>query len=141
MFVFWSRRRIMLSQRCQNVAFPTSLLRPNTNVVTTLCFRRGLFDLVLTLQQRRVSEVVFWRKSWKYSWKSVDLVTFTEEIFNGKPHFLCRYNTKHSKYSLALYLHAKIWRCSSIIIIVFFQSYGHCLEILFFDKQNLFCMY
>ena len=36
--------------------FPTSLLQPKTNVVTTLCFRRRFSDLVLTLQQRRDSE-------------------------------------------------------------------------------------
>ena len=56
MVVCWSWRRITLSQRCHNVVFPTSLLRPKTSVVTTLCFRRRFSDLVLTLQQRRDSE-------------------------------------------------------------------------------------
>ena len=52
-----------LSQSCHNVVFPTWLLRPKTNAVT-LHFRRRFSDLVLTLQQRRDSDVVFlWRKS------------------------------------------------------------------------------
>ena len=57
--VFWSRRQITLSQRC---VFPTSLLRPKTNVVTVLCFRRRFSNLVLTLQQHRDSDVVFLTK-------------------------------------------------------------------------------
>ena len=60
--VFWSRRQITLSQRCHNVVFPTSLLRPKTNVVTALCFRRRFSNLVLTLQQHRDSDVVFLTK-------------------------------------------------------------------------------
>ena len=51
-----------LSQRCHNVVFPTSLLRPKTNVVTTLCFRLRLSDMALTLQERRDSDVVFLTK-------------------------------------------------------------------------------
>ena len=63
MLVFWSRRRITLSQRCHNVVFPTSLLRWKTNVVTTTsCFRRRLCDLTLTLQQRRDSYFFFLTK-------------------------------------------------------------------------------
>ena len=62
MVVFWSRHRITLSQRCHNVVFPTSLIRPKTNVVTTLCFRRRFSDLVVTLQQLRDSDVVFLKK-------------------------------------------------------------------------------
>ena len=58
---FWTQRQITLSQRCHNVVFPTSLLLPKTNVVTT-CFRGRLSDLVLTLQQRRDFEVVFLTK-------------------------------------------------------------------------------
>ena len=42
--------------------FPTSLLRPKTNVVATWCFRRRFSDLVLTLQQRSDSEIVFLTK-------------------------------------------------------------------------------
>ena len=59
MVVFWSQRRITLSQRCRNVVFLKSLLQPKSNVVTTLSFWRWLSDLVLMLQQRRDSEVFF----------------------------------------------------------------------------------
>ena len=38
------------------------ILQPKINVVTTLCFRRRFSDLVLTLQQRRDSDVVFLTK-------------------------------------------------------------------------------
>ena len=55
----WSQCRITLSQRCRNVVFLKSLLQPKSNVVTTLSFWRRLSDLVLTLQQRRDSEVFF----------------------------------------------------------------------------------
>ena len=37
---------------------PTLLLQPKTNLITTLCFRRQLSDLILTLQQRSDFEVV-----------------------------------------------------------------------------------
>ena len=47
------------TQRCRNVVFLKSLLQPKSNVVTTLSFWRWLSDLVLTLQQRRDSEVFF----------------------------------------------------------------------------------
>ena len=60
--VSWLQRRITLSQRSHNVVFPTSLLRPKTNVVSTLRFRRRISDLVLTLQQRRDFEIVFLTK-------------------------------------------------------------------------------
>ena len=43
MVVYWSRRRITLSHRCNNVAFQTLLLQPKTNVVTTLCFSTSVF--------------------------------------------------------------------------------------------------
>ena len=39
------------------------LLRLKTNVVTTLCFRRRFSDPVLTLHQRRDSDIVFLKKS------------------------------------------------------------------------------
>ena len=39
-----------------------SLLQPKTNVATMLCFPRRFSDLVLTLQQRRDSDVVFLTK-------------------------------------------------------------------------------
>ena len=45
-----------------DVAFPTLLLQPKTNVVTTLCFQRRFSDLVLTLQQPRDSDVAFLTK-------------------------------------------------------------------------------
>ena len=40
----------------------TSLLQLKPNVATTLCFLRRSSDLVLTLQQRRNSDVVFLTK-------------------------------------------------------------------------------
>ena len=55
-------RSYLCSQGCQNVKFSTWLLRPKTNVVTMLCFRRQFFDQVSMLQQRRVFEVVFLTK-------------------------------------------------------------------------------
>ena len=39
------------------------LLRLKTNVVTTLCFRRRFSDPVLTLHQRRDSDIVFLKKA------------------------------------------------------------------------------
>ena len=51
-----------LSQRCHNFVFPTSFLQQKNNVATTLCFRRRFSNLVLTLQQRRDSDVVFLMK-------------------------------------------------------------------------------
>ena len=64
MVVFWSRGQITSSQRCHNVVFqrcgPT--LGPNTNIVTTSCFRRQFSDMTLRLQQRRDSDVVFLTK-------------------------------------------------------------------------------
>ena len=59
---FGRESRITLSQRCNNVVFPTSLLQPKTSIVTTLCFPRRFSDLVLTLQKRRDSDVVFLTK-------------------------------------------------------------------------------
>ena len=59
--VFWSRRRITLSQHC-HVVFGTSFLQPKTNVVTTLYFRSRFSNLVLRLQQGRDSHVVFLTK-------------------------------------------------------------------------------
>ena len=59
---FWFYFGRNVGERCRKVVFPTSLLQPKTNVVTTLCFRRRFSDLVLTLQQRRDSDVVFLTK-------------------------------------------------------------------------------
>ena len=66
------------TRRCNNVGFrlffgrdvkkrshnvvATLLLRLKTNVVATLCFRRRISDLVLTLQQHRDFEVFFLTK-------------------------------------------------------------------------------
>ena len=36
-------------QRCHNVVFATSLLRPKSNVVKTSCFQRQFSDQILTL--------------------------------------------------------------------------------------------
>ena len=38
-----------VGQRRSNVVFPTSLLRPKSNIVTALCFRRRFSDQILTL--------------------------------------------------------------------------------------------
>ena len=62
MVVYCSQSRKPLSKRCHKVVFPTSLLQPKTNVVTTLCFRRLLSILVLTLEQGCDFEVVFLTK-------------------------------------------------------------------------------
>ena len=48
----------LLLQRCVSDV----LLRPKTNAVTTLCFRRRFDDLVLTLQQCHDSDVFFMMK-------------------------------------------------------------------------------
>ena len=55
-------RSCLWSESCYNIKFTTSLLRPKTNVATTLCFRRWFWDQVSMLQKRRIFEVVFLTK-------------------------------------------------------------------------------
>ena len=47
--VFWSRRWTSSKQRCHNVVFPASLLRPKSNFVTTSWYRRRFSNQILTL--------------------------------------------------------------------------------------------
>ena len=45
------------------LGFSCILVATSDNVVTTLCFRRRFSDPVLTLHQRRDSDIVFLKKS------------------------------------------------------------------------------
>ena len=74
------------------------LLWPKANVVTTLCFRRRVSDLVLTLQQRRKSDVISLKKNLKV--------------------FHCYYNCPFPKiFSIALQFHFLMSKIYSVCVI------------------------
>ena len=60
--LIWMLRSYLWSQSFHNIKFPTSLLRPKTNIVTTLSFRRRFSDQVSILQQSRDFEIVILTK-------------------------------------------------------------------------------
>ena len=60
-------------------------------------FGDGLINFFKPLHKKEVSHLGFLQKMWSNPQETADFVTFTEEILNGKPHFLCSEYTKTTR--------------------------------------------